>query len=109
MESTSTNCLTISFSIGSDSVFNNLKFKWISLQCPDYVDEGYDTFSWSHFLHHISICSLRVGTTYDISATVTNSAGTSETSQVITETTQELRECFFGYSKSFLVYALSGR
>ena len=53
----------------------------------------------------ISICSLRVGTTYDVSATVTNSAGTSENSQVITETTQDLREC---YSKSFLVYALGG-
>ena len=60
---------------------------WTSEQCPDDVDEGSATTTDTSY----TIEDLREGTSYNITVTATNSAGTAS-SDIVTAETEEISE-----------------
>ena len=65
--------LSLSWSVPSGSVVDSYELKWISDECPDYVDEGSETVIDPNYI----IEDLYDGTHYLITVTATNVAGTS--------------------------------
>ena len=63
---------------------------WTSDECPDDVDEGSATITETNYI----IEDLREGTSYTITVSATNSAGTTP-SDPVTGDTEELREWSF--------------
>ena len=58
---------------------------WTSDQCPDDVDEGNDIITTTNYI----IMGLRGGTTYNITVSAINSAGTSYSVVMTAETEEE--------------------
>ena len=74
---TTSTSITISWSISSDSVVDSYEVMWSSEQCPNDVDEG-DTIINDGSTATYTINNLRGGTSYNITVTATNAAGTSD-------------------------------
>ena len=84
---TTSTSITISWSISIDSVVDSYEVMWSSEQCPNDVDEG-DTIITDGSTSY-TIDNLREGTSYIITVTATNVAGTSLSSDIITVKTME--------------------
>ena len=79
---TTATSITISWSISIDSVVDSYEVMWSSEQCPNDVDEG-DTIITDGSTSY-TIDNLREGTSYNITVTATNIAGTSLPSEQVT-------------------------
>ena len=84
---TTATSITISWSV--DSVVDSYEVMWSSEQCPNDVDEG-DTIITDGSTSY-TINNLRGGTSYNITVTATNAAGTSN--DTITVKTMEGGAC----------------
>ena len=85
---TTSTSITISWSISIDSVVDSYEVMWSSEQCPNDVDEG-DTIINDGSTSY-TIDNLREGTSYIITVTATNAAGTSLPSEQVTIQTIEI-------------------
>ena len=85
---TTSTSITISWSISIDSVVDSYEVMWSSEQCPNDVDEG-DTIITDGSTSY-TINDLREGTSYIITVTATNRAGTSLPSEQVTIQTNEI-------------------
>ena len=85
---TTSTSITISWSISIDSVVDSYEVMWSSEQCPNDVDEG-DTIINDGSTSY-TINDLREGTSYNITVTATNAAGTSLPSEQVTIQTIEI-------------------
>ena len=72
---TTSTSITISWNISIDSVVDSYEVMWSSEQCPNDVNEG-DTIINDGSTSY-TINNLRGGTSYNITVTATNAAGTS--------------------------------
>ena len=79
---TTATSISLSLRFPSDSVVDRYEVMWISHECPDDVDEGSTTISDINYI----IEGLREGTSYTITVSATNSAGTSHSVSVAEET-----------------------
>ena len=77
--------VSLSWSVPSDSVVTSYEVMWKSDDCPDDVDEGNATTTSNSY----TIGDLRGGTSYNITVSATNAAGTS-TGDKVTANTNEL-------------------
>ena len=80
----STSSISLSWSVPSGSVVTNNLVIWTSGECPGGVLLGSDTIIGSSLSH--TITGLRGGTTYTVTVTATNSAGTKPSNSVTGET-----------------------
>ena len=87
VQTTTATSITISWSISSDSV-DSYEVMWSSDQCPNDVDEGNATITDGSTSYTIN--NLREGTSYNITVTATNIAGTSLPSEQVTIQTIEI-------------------
>ena len=79
---TTSTSITISWSISIDSVVDSYEVMWSSEECPNDVDEG-DTIITDGSTGY-TIDNLREETSYNITVTATNVAGTSLPSEQVT-------------------------
>ena len=85
---TSTTSISLSWSVPSGSVVDSYEVMWTSEECPDDVDEGSATITDGSTSYTIE--SLREGSSYTITVTATNSAGTTPSdSETATEEDSE--------------------
>ena len=75
VQTTTSTSITISWTITVDSVVDSYEVMWSSEQCPNDVNEG-DTIITDGSTSY-TIDNLREGTSYNITVTATNAAGTS--------------------------------
>ena len=75
VQTTTSTSITISWTITVDSVVDSYEVMWSSEQCPNDVSEG-DTIITDGSTSY-TIDNLREGTSYNITVTATNAAGTS--------------------------------
>ena len=87
VQTTTATSITISWSISIDSVVDSYEVMWSSEQCPNDVDEGNATINDGSTA---TIDNLREGTSYNITVTATNAAGTSLPSAQVTIQTNEI-------------------
>ena len=80
------------WSIPSGSVVTSVEVKWFSDQCLSKLDEG--SVIASNTSTNYTIPHLRAGTSYNITVSAINSAGTSPSHRV-TVVTEEKREVSF--------------
>ena len=92
---TTATSISLSWSVPSGSVVGSYEVMWTSDECPDDVDEGRATVSETSCI----IEDLREGTSYTITVSATNSAGTSP-SDSVTEETEELGN----YLRNFIYF-----
>ena len=85
---TTATSITISWSISIDSVVDSYEVMWSSEECPNDVSEG-DTIINDGSTSY-TINDLREGTSYIITVTATNRAGTSLPSEQVTIQTNEI-------------------
>ena len=85
VDSTTATSISLFWSVPSGSVVDSYKVMWTSDECPDDVDEGSATTTETSYI----IENLREGTSYTITVSATNSAGTSP-SDPVTRETEEL-------------------
>ena len=76
--------ISISWSVPSGSVVESYEVTWISHECPNVIDKGNDTISGASYRYTIE--GLRGGTSYNITVSATNSAGTAYSDTVTGET-----------------------
>ena len=79
----------LSWSVPSGSVVTYLEVKWFSDQCPFKLDEGSDIASNTSTAY--AIPHLRAGTSYNITVSAINPAGTSPSHRATVDT-EEKRE-----------------
>ena len=75
----STSSISLSWSVPSGSVVTSYEVMWTSGECPGGVLSGSDTITGSSLSH--TITALRGGTTYTITVTATNPAGSNTNSR----------------------------
>ena len=80
----STSSISFSWSVPSGSVVTSYIVIWTSKECPGGVLTGTDTISSSATSH--TLPGLRGGTTYTVTVTATNPAGTNRSNSVTGET-----------------------
>ena len=85
--STTVTTISLSWSVPSGSVVDSYVVMWSSEECPDDVDEGSATISNDTTSHTIE--SLREGSSYTITVTATNSAGTAPSDSETAETEED--------------------
>ena len=73
--------ISLSWSVPSDSVVTSYEVVWISDDCPGGVAKGSATTTGTNYT-----IALRGATTYNITVSATNSAGTSNSDTVTAET-----------------------
>ena len=81
---TTTSVIFLSWSVPDGSVVTSYEVEWSSYQCQDDETEGSTTITDSST--NYTIMNLRPGTSYNVSATASNSAGDSPTATVTVET-----------------------
>ena len=102
VDSTTATTITISGGVPSDSVADSYRVMWqrdITVGCPD-VDEGMAT-------NVGEIMNLQEDSTYSITVTAFNSAGSSDTT--VTAMTMETGECFLAviiFSVLYVVWCI---
>ena len=84
VDSTTATTISLSWSVPSGSVVTSYEVMWSSEECPDDVDEGSATITDSSTSYTIE--SLREGSSYTITVTATNSAGTEPSDSETAET-----------------------
>ena len=82
VDSTTTTSISLSWSVPNGSEVDSYEVMWTSDECPDDVDEGNATITEISYI----IGDLREGTSYAITVSATNSAGTSPSDSVTGET-----------------------
>ena len=84
VDSTTATSISLSWSVPSGSVVTSYEVMWTSEECPDDVDEGSVTITDSSTSYTIE--GLREGSSYTITVTATNSAGTGPSDSETAET-----------------------
>ena len=87
VDSTTATTISLSWSVPSGSVVDSYEVMWSSEECPDDVDEGSATISGGSTSY--TIASLREGSSYTITVTTTNSAGTGPSDSETAETEED--------------------
>ena len=90
MDSTSATTISLSWT-SAGSVVDSYEVVWTSGECPDDVDEGSNTITDGSLSY--TIMGLREGSSYTITVTATNAAG-SVASDPVTGTTEEIGSVF---------------
>ena len=85
--STTATTISLSWSVPSGSVVDSYEVMWTSGECPDDVDEGSATITDGSTSYTIE--SLREGSSYTITVTATNSAGTAPSDSETAETEED--------------------
>ena len=108
VDSTTATTISLSWSVPSGSVVDSYEVMWTSEECSDDVDEGSATITDGSTSHTIE--SLREGSSYTITVTATNSAGTAPSDSETAET-QAMSERFvalsYGIVHGMYVYVYS--
>ena len=84
VNSTTATTISLSWSVPSGSVVDSYEVMWTSEECPDDVDEGSATITDGSTSYTIE--NLREGSSYTITVTATNSAGTGPSDSETAET-----------------------
>ena len=87
MDSTTATSISLSWSVPSGSVVDSYEVEWTSEECPDDVDEGSATITDGSTSRTIE--SLREGSSYTITVTAINSAGTGPSDSETAETEED--------------------
>ena len=87
VDSTTATTISLSGSVPSGSVVDSYEVMWTSEECPDDVDEGSATISDGSTSYTVE--SLREGSSYTITVTATNSAGTGPSDSATAETEED--------------------
>ena len=85
--STTATTISLSWSVPSGSVVDSYEVMWTSEECPDDVDEGSATITDGSTSYTIE--NLREGSSYTITVTATNSAGTRPSDSETAETEED--------------------
>ena len=85
--STTATTISLSWSVPSGSVVDSYEVMWTSEECHDDVDEGSATITDGSTSYTIE--SLREGSSYTITVTATNSAGTGPSDSETAETEED--------------------
>ena len=85
--STTATSISLTWSVPSGSVVASYEVMWTSEECPDDVDEGSATITDGSTSHTIE--SLSKGSSYTITVTATNSAGTAPSDSETAETEED--------------------
>ena len=88
VDNTTTTSISFSWSVPSDSVVESYEVMWTADECPDNIHNGSITMT---NISHI-IGGLRVGTSYSITVSATNSVGTAYNGDSVTGETQGMGE-----------------
>ena len=84
VSSTTVTTISLSWSVPSGSLVTSYEVMWTSEECPDDIDKGSATITDGSTSYTIE--SLREGSSYTITVTATNSAGTGPSDSETAET-----------------------
>ena len=82
MDYTTATSISLSWSVPTNSVVDSYEVVWITNDCPHDVDEGNVTVTETSYI----MMGLREGTSYTITVSATNLAGSSSSDSVTDET-----------------------